>query len=67
MARLKKRRKPNKEDKPCKRCGKILEEGNFRWCDNCQKELKLEYKDQDPISEYELHYLPSLINNDSEI
>lgn len=64
MAKLKKHRKPQREKRYCRRCGKILEEGNFRWCDTCQTKLKAEYKDQDPTSDYQIHYLPSIINDD---
>ncbi len=63
MARLKKSRKQKKEERYCKRCGEKLEEGNFWWCEKCRRELKTEYKDADPISDYELHFLPSVIDD----
>ena len=64
MARLvKSRKKQNKEKRRCKRCGNKLESGNFRWCDDCLKLFREEYKDAEPISEYEIHALPSIIDD----
>lgn len=66
MARLKKSRSQNKEKRYCKRCNGELEEGNFRWCNECQRRLRAEYKDSDPISDQvALHYLPSTVKDDN--
>lgn len=62
MKRPRKRRRP----RYCKKCGALLDEAHWKWCESCRHEVAKEYKDCEPSSDYVLN-LETTLNLDPSI